>query len=393
MDRAVILRYHEIALKGFNRGWFEERLGINSRKLIQRSLGKSASVEVQKFQGRILIRTPWNDGVRTALTKVFGIANFSPMRMVPTDLESLKKAALEEYGTFVATHGAPKTFRVRTKRSQKALPEKSMEIDQVVGSAIRSAHPELVVDLEKADFTLGIEINREQSFVWTEKIQGPGGLPVGTNGHLLSLISGGLDSPVASIRIMKRGASLSFIHFYGAPFVGPEVLEKVEDLVRIVNRFQPEPKPLWIVPFGKIQERIALVTNPKLRTVLYRRMMIRISAEAAKRIKAQALVTGESLGQVASQTIENLRTIDEVADLPIIRPLIASDKEEIIQAAHAWGTYDTAIRPGVDCCTLFADRHPTIRSSISMVEEQEQRFSIDELVQEAISQAEPRSVG
>ena len=177
--------------------------------------------------------------------------------------------------------------------------------------------------------------------------------------------------------MLKRGADTSFLHFFGTPFVGDDVLAKVEDLARIVNRYHPDPRPLHVVPFGKIQEKIALATNPKLRTVLYRRMMVRIAAAAAERLGAQALVTGESLGQVASQTLENLVTINEAARLPILRPLVAFDKEEIIAAAKRWQTFEASIRPGADCCTLFADRHPTIRSTLAQVEEQEACFGSD----------------
>ncbi len=220
-----------------------------------------------------------------------------------------------------------------------------------------------------------------------EKIRGEGGLPVGTNGRVLSLLSGGLDSPVAAIQILRRGSPCSFIHFYGTPFVGEEVLEKIEDLVRIVNRYQPDPQPLHIVPFGKIQEKIALATNPKMRTVLYRRMMVRISCALARRLKAQALVTGESLGQVASQTLENMSTINAVANLPILRPLIGYDKDQIIEEAQKRGTYETSIRPAVDCCTLFADRHPSIRTTLPLIEEQEAKFPVQEFVEEALANA------
>jgi thiamine biosynthesis protein ThiI len=174
--------------------------------------------------------------------------------------------------------------------------------------------------------------------------------------------------------------------------VGEEGLEKVEDLVRIVNRYQPEPEPLHVIYFGKIQEKIALVTNPKMRTILYRRMMIRIANRLAKTIKAKALVTGESLGQVASQTVENLATINAVSELPILRPLITFDKDEIIERAHKWGTFETSIRPASDCCTLFADRHPCLRASLALIEQQETRFSVMNLVEEALASLETRWV-
>jgi thiamine biosynthesis protein ThiI len=385
-----MLRYHEIAIKGQNRGWFEERLGINARRMIQRTFDKSTPVEVNRIRGRVILETHWDEATRETLERVFGISSFSPMRKVKTDKQTILSAALEEFETYVKARGLPKTFCVQTRRSDKVFPEPSMELNRWIGSEIHDRYPSLVVDLEDPEFTLGIELRFNESFIWTEKFLAQGGLPVGTNGKILSLISGGLDSPIAAIQTLKRGSPVSFIHFYGTPFVGPEALEKVEDLVRIVNRFQPEPQPLYVVPFGKIQEKIALATNPKMRTLLYRRMMVRISNAAAKQISALALVTGESLGQVASQTVENISIVNAVSELPILRPLITFDKDEIIAKAHRWATFETSVRPAADCCTLFADRHPILRATASLLEEQEERFPVDELVAEAVAQIEIR---
>lgn len=384
IERAILLRYNEIALKGGNRRWFEERLAINTRKSLKIAHGDSAPVSVSCNYGRILIKAPWDEKTKEALNRVFGISSISPMRTVATDLESIKAVALEEFTRHVESFGLPKTFKVKTRRSDKVIPLSSMEIDREIGTHLQLTYPQVAVDLKSPQFTLGVEIHAQETFIWTDKIWGRGGLPVGSNGRVLSLISGGLDSPVAAIQIIRRGAPASFVHFYGTPFVGEEVLEKVEDLVRLVNRFQPEPEPLYIVPFGKIQEKIALVTAPKMRTVLYRRMMMRIATSIAHTIKANALITGESLGQVASQTVENLIQTNEVTDLPVFRPLIASDKDEIITAAKSWGTYETSIRPGVDCCTLFADRHPVIRADSDRIQEQESKFSVSDLLQEGL---------
>lgn len=386
---AVLLRYHEIALKGGNRGWFEDRLAINARRMIKRALGSDTQVETELTNGRILIYTEWNNQVAEALGRLFGAASFSPMRLIPTDLESFKREAIEEARTLFAKHPAyahpPTSFRILTKRSDKVLPQTSMEIDREVGSAVWTQFPHLEVELEEPTFRIGIEVRRGHSYIWSDKYAGLGGLPVGSNGSLLALLSGGLDSPIAAIQALKRGTAVSFLHFYGAPFVGEEVLEKVEDLARIVNRYQPDPRPLFVIPFGKIQEKIALATNAKLRTVLYRRMMVRIACEVARKSKSQALVTGEALGQVASQTLENLSTINAVAELPILRPLITWDKDEIVKASKIWGTFETAIRPGVDCCTLFADRHPAVKTTIPLIEEEEAKFPVQDLVQEAMA--------
>jgi thiamine biosynthesis protein ThiI len=402
------LRYNEVALKGANRLWFEEKLANNARKLIARELAAVESAQrpdfrVRRQHGRMLVEfqegsspqaiSLLEQAEKDALTRLFGLSSFSPIRRVETAMEKLIQGAIEEFEGYVKTHRMPRSFRVQTVRSEKALPLTSPEIDREIGGAIKDAFPQLKVDLKNPEFQLGVELRFHHSYLWTEKLRGPGGLPVGTNAPVVTLISGGLDSPVAAIQILRRGAPTSFLHFYGTPFVGEEVLEKIEDLVKIVNRFQPDPKPLYLVPFGKIQEKIALVTNPKMRTILYRRMMIRIGCALAKRIKARALVTGESLGQVASQTLENLGTINDVATIPVLRPLITYDKDEIIELALKRGTYETSIRPGMDCCTLFADRHPTIRSTPSLIEEQEKNFPMQEFVEEALSSVIRRNIG
>ncbi len=384
-QETILLRYNEIALKGNNRSWFENRLATNACKLLERTLGTNFPIEINRIPGRILLETDWNQEAQEVLqNQLFGLSSLSRMIRVPTNLERIREQALNEFKNWVTLHGLPQRFQIKTRRSEKALPQKSMEIDRYVGTAILNQFPSLQVDLKRPDLTLGIEIRLKESFLWTEKIKGQGGLPVGTNGRVLSLISGGLDSPVAAIQILKRGTISHFIHFYGTPFVSEEVLEKIYDLVKIVNRYQPDPQPLHVVPFGKIQEKIALATYPKIRTILYRRMMIRISNEVAKKLRAQALVTGESLGQVASQTVENLGVIDSVAQLPLFRPLISDDKAEIIEKAKKWGSYETSIRKALDSCTLFSDRHPSLKTKIQLINEQEKRLSIDELVQEAL---------
>lgn len=380
---AVLLRYHEIALKGANRGWFETKLTENARKIVQQFAGPEIPVKAQRGQGRIILHTEWNDTVRSALKHVFGLSSFSPMRVVETDKEKIRVALMEEFEQFAEARGIPASFAVRTRRSAKVFGETSMELDRFFGSSLLQKHPDMKVDLTQSELTLGIECHLEKTYIWLEKIPGPGGLPAGTNGHVLTLLSGGIDSPVASIMALKRGLSTSFIHFYGTPFVGEEVLNKVDDLARKVNLFQAESKPLYVVPFGKIQEKIALVTNPKVRTLLYRRLMVRIANRLAEKIKAKSLITGESLGQVASQTMENMAAIEAVSEIPILRPLITFDKEEIIARAKDWDTYETAIRPGVDCCTLFADRHPTIRANLDVLREQEEKYSVEALIEEA----------
>ncbi len=383
-NRAILLRYHEIALKGLNRKWFENCLAENARKLIQRELGTGTKIGIHRQRGRILLEAPWTPATQKALNRLFGANSYSPMRKVPTDRSEISKAALEEFSAFVKTSGLPKNFRVLSRRSDKVFSETSMEIDAWIGTQIQEAFPSVSVELKKPEMILGVEVHFKETFIWTEKSKGLGGLPVGTNGHVLTLLSGGLDSPIAALHLIKRGASSSFIHFYGTPFVGPEILEKIEELTLKLNHYQPDPMPLYIVPFGKIQEQIALASHPRTRTILYRRMMIRVACRFANKIGAKALVTGESLGQVASQTLENLSTINACATLPILRPLIGLDKDEIVLAAEKWGTFETSVKAAPDCCTLFADRHPATRSTPGSAEKEEAGFSINTLVDQAL---------
>ena len=384
-ENGVILRYNEIALKKGNRGWFEKVFVDNTRMLLDRATQpEEEGIKIHRRHGRVIVSSGKEFKLSKHLERSFGLANYSPARIVNTDLDVIAEAAIAEFKLYVEKNGMPASFRVETKRSEKAIPLKSTEIDMQVGGKIKALYDDLKVNLSRPEMTVGIEVRFEQSFVWSEKIKGPGGLPVGSNSKVMTLISGGLDSPIAAINVMKRGSANSFIHFHGTPFVGDEVLNKVEDLVRAVNQFAPRKQKLYVIPFGKVQEKIALKTNPKLRTLLYRRMMIRLAAKVAARDGAKALVTGESLGQVASQTVENLAVTNEVTNMPILRPLITYDKEDIINLAKKWNTYDVSIRPGADCCTLFADRHPTIRAEREVVLAEEAKIDIEALEAEAL---------
>jgi thiamine biosynthesis protein ThiI len=382
---SILLRYHEIALKGYNRKWFEDRFTSNARKLLKRALGGDARIEFSRSHSRVFVHAPWSENTIQALSRLFGMSSFSVLKQVPTTHADLILAAIDEARLHIESHEMSRTFRVRTRRTVKALPETSIELDTLIGGEVKDAFPQMRVDLKDAELSIGIDLHKPNSYLWTRKIPGPGGLPVGSQCPVLALLSGGIDSPVAAMQILRRGSPLHFLHFHGTPFVGEEVLEKVEDLVRVMNRYQPDPRALHVIPFGKIQEKIALATNPKMRTLLYRRMMIRIASTLAHRYHLQAIVTGEALGQVASQTLENIASIDSVATLPIFRPLIGLDKDEIIAKAKKIGTFEISIRPGVDCCTLFADRHPAVRSSSELLEEEEKKFPMDEFIAEAIA--------
>lgn len=381
----ILVRYNELALKKGNRAWFEKVLIHNIQRQIKSEMGDPEfKVSVTLSRGRILVDLPLDQTVKRALEKTFGVDSFSPIIHCETDLDVIKKEALSATRDYLERHPFPEHFRVLTRRSEKALKEDSMQIDRDVANFLLKEFPKLNVKLKKPEFTVGIEIRDKKSYIWVEKFSGPKGLPVGTNGKVLTLLSGGIDSPVAAIQIMKRGCTAHFIHFYGTPFVDEDALTKVKDLAKVVRHFSPHQIQLFVVPFGKIQEKIAIATEPKFRTLLYRRLMVKIANRVARWVKAQALITGESLGQVASQTIENLNVTNSVSDLPIFRPLIAYDKEQIIEYAQLWNTFDISIRPSEDCCTLFADRHPAIRGSIEILEEEEKKFPEEQFIEEAL---------
>ncbi|MEK7691771.1 MAG: tRNA uracil 4-sulfurtransferase ThiI [Bdellovibrionota bacterium] len=428
-DYAVLLRYHEIALKGDNRSWFEDKLAANVLRQLRREApgivipgmrpediekvgGTGWMLKVERLQGRMVISLPSvlrgevtleerarvSSAVLEACSRTFGLQSYGLGRIVESQMPLVQAAAIAEFRAAMAEYeraeGKPvRSFCVRTRRSDKILGESSMDVDFHVGGAIGQACGPLVVDIANPDLQLHVEVRKGNSFVWSRKSLGLGGMPGGTNGRFLAIISGGFDSPIAAIQLLKRGGIVGFVHFYGTPFVGEATLRKIEDLVRLVNRYQPVPQPLLVVPFGKIQEKIALVTQPEIRTLLYRRMMFRIACRLSDMTGGIGIVTGESLGQVASQTVENLVAIDSSASRPVFRPLITFDKQEIINLAKRFGTFEKSAEPGVDCCTLFADRRPVTRASDAQAREQESLFDVDALVAEALEQTEIRKPG
>jgi thiamine biosynthesis protein ThiI len=383
MSNVIIVHTDEIALKGKNRAFFERLLIENIRaRLID--LGNFI---VARRQGLILINSTESLDqermikIRAALKNVFGIAQFNFATECPADLDAIKETAC------AATFDWFGTFRVTAKRGEKRFPFTSMEVARQVGSAILTANKQLAVDLHQPDQTLFVEINADKAFIAVKREIGAGGLPTGSTGKVMVLLSGGIDSPVAAYRIMKRGTRAVFIHFHSYPHVGRASIEKVERLVRVLNQFQLESK-LYLIPFADLQREITVKTDEALRVILYRRSMLRIAQKLAETEKALGLVTGDSIGQVASQTLENLLTVSAASDLPIYRPLIGWDKVEIIQAAREIGTYNISIEPHDDCCTLFVPHHPELRSTLEQVLAEEKKMDLTELIEKAIRQTE-----
>ena len=379
VKQTVLIHYHEISLKGNNRGWFENQLLRHIAALLR-------DVEhgpIRRFAGRLAIDLPENatrdeiDAIVFRLQKVFGVANFIVARETPADLDAMKHTLAE-----LAASARFESFKIDARRGTKEFPLNSQELNQLLGAYV----VELTgarVRMENPDAVFSVELAEGRAFLAVEKIQGAGGLPSGTGGKVLCLISGGLDSPVAAWRMMRRGCRVQFIHFHSFPHTTAESQDKVRNILRVLSRYQLQ-STLYMVPFAEVQREIVAYAPPPLRVVLYRRFMVRIAETVAGREKAAAIVNGDSLGQVASQTLENIRTISAVSEIPIFRPLIGDDKEDIMSVARAIGTYEISIQADQDCCSLFVPKHPETMSSIEQAERAEQRLDVSKLCREAV---------
>jgi len=376
---SVLIRYHEIALKKGNRAYFTEMLKRN----ILASVKDLGAKELRSLPARLVL-TFRNEIDPETLTKrissVFGIANFSLVQRSERDIDQLRGQILAGLN---GAHFA--SFRIDTQRGDKAFPLKSPEINRQLGAAVQEKTGARV-DLDNPEFTVYVEILPKDTFFGFNKQPGAGGLPVGTSGRLLSLISGGFDSPVAAYRMMQRGCRVIFVHFHSAPYQDKTSQDKVRELVKLLTRHQFQSR-LYMVPFGEIQRQIVAAVARPLRVVLYRRMMLRIGERIARREKARALVSGESLGQVASQTLENMTVIQQAVTMPILRPLVGMDKQEIVDQARRIGTFETSSIPDQDCCQLFVPKHPATKARFAEVEADEAKLDINDLVRYGLESA------
>ena len=383
--RCAIVHYHELALKGRNRDFFERRLIGNIRSAV-RDLGVT---RIESVRGRLRVVLPEDVSDRTVierLSAVFGIANFSLARAVPLSLQNPDLGELTHGIGAAVDQRTFDTFRVTAKRADKRLALTSMDVEKAVGKYICDRTGKSV-NLRAPDLTIYVELLAKDAYYYLDKFQGPGGMPVGVSGTVTCLISGGIDSPVAAYRMMKRGCNALFVHFSGRPLVSRASEEKVHELVQILTAHQFRSK-LIVVPFGEIQREIVAQAPAPYRVVLYRRLMVRIAGELALANRCWALVTGDSLGQVASQTPENLSVIEEAAELPLLRPLIGMDKLEITDQAQRIGTFTTSIEPDQDCCSLFVPPHPSTRTRLDDVRRIERGFDIGTLVKQGVDKAE-----
>ncbi len=377
---SIVVHYQEIALKGKNRPWFIGRLVRNLR---QATIDLDVP-HVRPLPGRVEVvlgPSAGYDAVRSRIERVFGVANFSRAGRTKPDIDVIATALDRDLG-----ERQPPSFRVSVKRTDKRFPLTSPQIEREIGGRIKSARG-WHVDLSDPALTIHVEILPNEAFYFFGKDRGPGGLPTGISGRVACLLSGGIDSPVAAFRAMKRGCSVLLVHFHSYPFLSRTSQEKVREIAELLTTYQLHSR-LRLVAFGEIQREIVLSVPQPLRIVLYRRMMVRIAERLARQWNAQALVTGEVIGQVASQTLENISTIDAVASMPLLRPLVGMDKEEITAEAQRIGTYPISIVPDQDCCQLFTPRHPATRAHVRDVEAAEQALPIDEWVSKAAEAAE-----
>jgi tRNA uracil 4-sulfurtransferase len=373
---SIIVHYQEIALKGKNRPWFLQRLVRHLRALLE-DLGVR---EIRTPMGRIEIVLTREDcwpEIRDRLGRVFGIANFALAWRCEPEVDAMGDAVIQHL-----PDGPVRSFRMAVRRADKQFPVGSPEVERTIGRRVQDARG-WTVNLSNPGLVIGIEIVPGQAFYHFGKLPGAGGLPMGTSGRVAVLLSGGIDSPVAAWRMMRRGCRATLIHFHSYPFLSRASQEKARDLARVLAQYQLR-SCLHLVPFGELQRRVTLSVPGPLRVVVYRRLMLRIAERLARAAGAQALVTGEAVGQVASQTLENITVIASATTLPILRPLIGMDKEEITADAERLGTYRISIIPDEDCCTLFTPRHPVTRARAGQVEAAERDLPLDEMVAQAV---------
>jgi len=380
VKRAIVVRYGEVFLKGENRGFFLSKLEQNLRRAVAPCGGR-----VERLHTRYLVRADDPAGALLSASRVFGVTSVSPAILCEPDLTAIGDAAVA-CARETADRRGNVSFKIETRRSDKRFPFPSLEISRLVGGRVFT-EVGLPVDVHQPALTIGIEVGREATFVYGDTVAGPGGLPVTTAGPVLLLLSGGIDSPVAGWLMQKRGCEVSAIYFHSFPYTGDRTKEKVKDLARLLAGWQGRLR-LRVVHFTDIQKALREAGPAELAVVLYRRMMMRIASHAARLDGALALVTGENLGQVASQTLENIATIEEAAALPVLRPLLTYDKSETTALARRIGTFEVSALPYEDCCSLFVPEHPELRARVEVAAAIEARLPIAQWAREAAEASE-----
>lgn len=383
MEHVLLIRYDEIHLKGLNRPFFERKL-INSIKCALSAL----DADVKKEQGRIYVYGVSEENTEEAvdrLTRVFGIHSISPAVGVDKDWPTIVSAA-KDIMERAAANSKKATFKCICRRSDKGFFMNSEQINRELGHEMLEAFPQLSVDIREPEIKLCVEI-REMAFIYAEEIMGAGGMPTGTAGLATLLISGGIDSPVAGYMMARRGLELTAVHFYSYPYTSERARDKVVELARIVSKYAGHIK-LHLVPFTEIQLAIYEKCPPKETTVLMRRLMMKIAEKWAEKDGSRALITGEALGQVASQTLESLCVTNDAVSMPVFRPLIGFDKNDIVAIAKKINTFETSILPYEDCCTVFVPQHPVTKPEVAKLRESEAMVDFSEMIEKAMEDTE-----
>ena len=389
MDKVLLVRYAEIHLKGLNRPFFERLLVDRIKQALN-----PVHAAVEREQGRIFVYGIPEENIPECtdkLCRVFGIHSVSIAHYVEKNWEAIRDAAITEVKCFAETAPVP-TFKCFARRSDKRFPMTSEEICRELGHDLLEAYPKLRVDVHHPALPVTVEIRQSNAFVYTGEVLGAGGMPVGSNGKAMLLISGGIDSPVAGYMIAKRGVMLDAVHFYSYPYTSERARDKVIELTKLVSRYAGRIN-LYLVPFTEIQMTIYDKCPSTETTVLMRRLMMKIAERIAKDTGSQALITGESIGQVASQTIESLCVTDDAVQMPVFRPLIGFDKEEIIEKAQKIGTFETSILPYEDCCTVFVPKHPVTKPKVDKLRESEALVDFEPMIEKAIAETERMDIG
>ncbi len=385
MNKIILVRYGEIILKGLNRPVFEDKLIGN----IKNAIFKFGKARVIKSQGRIYIEPQEEnydfDSVLTKVAKVFGVVSVSPVWKVETDYEIIKDTSLKMASKLVEEKGY-KTFKVETKRGNKRFPMQSPEISADVGGFILENIPKLSVDVKNPDFILYLEV-RESTYIYSEMLKAQGGMPLGSNGKAMLLLSGGIDSPVAGWMMGKRGVEIEAVHFYSYPYTSERAKQKVIDLAQIMAQYCGKIR-LHVVPFTEIQLKINDNCPEEQLTIIMRRLMMKIAEQIAVKVNAMALITGESMGQVASQTMHGLYCTDAAVNMPVFRPLIGMDKVEVVDIARRIETFDTSVLPYEDCCTVFVAKHPQTKPKLEKILTSESVVDFEPLINAAVENTE-----
>ena len=384
MNDMILLKQGEIVLKGLNRRYFEDKLISNAK----RRLAPYGKFDVSATQSTVYIEPQSDDcdmdGALEAMTKVFGAVGVTRALACEKDKDAIFEAARAYLADDMR---AAKSFKVESKRSDKGFPMTSIALSQYVGNLLSDAFPNIEVDVHNPELVVSLEVREKAAYVHAKSLPGAGGLPVGANGRAVTLLSGGLDSPVSSYMIARRGIPLIPVHFFSFPYTSEQAKQKVLDLAKLLTDYCGR-LTVEIVPFTHIQEEIRAKCPEEYFTLIMRRFMMRIAEAIAEQNGCAALVTGEDLGQVASQTMEALRVTEAVVDLPVLRPLIGMDKKDIVEIARKIGTFDTSILPYEDCCTVFTPRHPKTKPKLEDVEAAEAALDVDTLVAEALAGVE-----